>query len=90
MTDGTERWMERLAHAFTPAEWRGRSLAVVSAVFVFVAVMTVVQRALVSDSAAAWTFTAVHGLVVVIVVPVLIRRAVREWRDAQMSIEVPE
>ena len=86
----TERTVARLAHAFTPAEWTRRWLVIMSIVFVAVAALTVVQRALVSDSPMAWTFTAVHGAIVAIAVPVLIVRTVREWREAQASTGVPE
>ncbi|MEQ8840737.1 MAG: hypothetical protein RIB98_07125 [Acidimicrobiales bacterium] len=81
--------LDRIAHAFNPAEWRGRSLVIAIVVFVFVAVVTVVQRALVSDSTMAWVITGIHGALVAVVVPLLVRRTVREWRAAQPS-GVPE
>jgi Na+/melibiose symporter-like transporter len=84
------RSVERVAHAFTPSEWSGRSFAVVSVVFVVVAATTVVQRALVADGAVGWTITAIHAVIVAIVVPLLIGRAVRERRAAQASMDVPE
>jgi hypothetical protein len=87
---GTERTIERLAHAFSPAEWSGRSLFLGSVVFAFVAVVTVVQRALVATGVVGWTITAIHVVLVVVVVPVLVRRTVRQWRSVQASIEVPE
>ena len=86
----TERTVERIAHAFSPAEWTGRSLVLGSVVFAVVAAVTVVQRALVADSAVGWTITTIHALIAVVAVPVLVLRTAREWRAAQASIEVPE
>ena len=83
--DGATRTLERLAHAFTPAQWTGRGLVVAIIVFAAVGAITVVQRALVADSTVGWVVTGVHGLVVAIVVPVLSVRAVREWRRARQS-----
>lgn len=80
----------RLAHAFTPAEWSGRSLVVAIVVFALVGGITVLQRALVADDTVGWIITALHGAVVVVGVPLLSVRAVREWRAAQPSMGVPE
>lgn len=87
---GAERTVERIAHAFSPAEWSGRSLVIGSVVFAIVAVVTVVQRALVATGVVGWTITLLHAALVVVVVPVLVRRTVRQWRSVQASIEVPE
>jgi len=84
------RIVDRLAHAFSPAEWSRRSLVVASIVFVVVATTTVVQRALVARGAVGWAITVAHALIVAIVVPLLIVRAGREWRAAQASMDVPE
>lgn len=78
-----EQTIDRIAHAFTPAEWKGRSLAIAIVVLITVATLTVVQRALLADSATGWVFTAVHGAIVVVAVPALSIRAVRDWRAAQ-------
>lgn len=80
----------RIAHAFNPSEWSGRSLVVAIVVFAFVGAVTVVQRALVADDTVGWAITAVHGAVVSVGVPVLSMRAVRDWRAAQPSMGVPE
>ncbi len=86
---GAEKTIDRIAHAFNPAEWRGRSLVIAIAVFVVVATVTVVQRALVAESTMGWVITGIHGALVVVGVPALVVRAVREWRAAQAS-GVPE
>lgn len=78
-----ERTIDRIAHAFNPAEWKGRSLAGAIVVFAAVAALTVVQRALVADSPTGWAITVVHGLIVVLAVPALTTKAVRDWRAAQ-------
>ena len=72
--------IDRIAYAFTPSRWKGRSLVIVSVGFVVVAALTIVQRALVADGAIGWTITAIHAAVVIVVVPLLIGRTVREWR----------
>jgi len=74
------RNIERLAHALTPAEWSGPALGVGIVVLATVLGVTVLQRALVSDSATEWAITIVHGLIVAAIVPLLSVRAVREWR----------
>jgi hypothetical protein len=79
-----EQTIDRIAHAFTPAAWKGRSLVVVIVVFVTVATMTVVQRALLADSTVGWVITAIHGAIVAVVVPLLTFRAIRDWRAAQV------
>jgi len=71
---------ERLAHALTPWEWTGRSLVVGIIALAGFAAMTVCQRALVSDSTAAWVATGLHAAVALVVVPMLSIRAVRRWR----------
>jgi hypothetical protein len=76
----TDRVLERVAHALDPAGWKGPSVAVGLVVFAGVLALTVVQRALVADSTTAWILTALHGAVVVVVVPALSWRTVREWR----------
>ncbi len=78
-----EQTIDRIAHAFNPVEWKGRSLAIAIVVFVLVASLTVVQRALLADSAMGWVFTAVHAAIVLAVVPLLTIRTVREWRAAR-------
>jgi len=78
-----EDTIDRIAHAFTPAEWKGRSLAVAIVALVMVAALTVVQRALLADSAMGWVITAIHGTIVIVAVPALSMRAVRDWRAAQ-------
>ncbi|NIR37787.1 MAG: hypothetical protein GWN79_27245 [Actinobacteria bacterium] len=72
--------LDRIAHAFSPAEWSGRWLAVGILVFAAVAAITVVQRALLAEGPVGWSITVIHGLVVVVVVPVLSVRTVRQWR----------
>ena len=78
-----EQTIDRIAHAFSPTEWKGRSLAAVIVAFATIASLTVVQRALLAEGVTGWVITAIHGVIVVIVVPLLARRAVREWRAAQ-------
>jgi hypothetical protein len=77
--DAVEQTIDRIAHAFSPVGWSRRWLSVVSFVFVAVATLTVVQRALVADSAIGWIVTAIHGAIVLVVVPLLLRRTWREW-----------
>lgn len=78
-----QRTIDRIAHAFSPVEWKWRSLVVAIAVFAAVAAVTVVQRALFADSVMGWVFTAAHGAIVLVGVPALSIRAVREWRTAR-------
>jgi hypothetical protein len=78
-----EQTIDRIAHAFSPVEWKGRSLAIAIVVFVAVATLTVVQRALLADGAMGWVITSIHGAIVVVVVPALTIRTVRDWRAAQ-------
>ena len=78
-----ERTIDRIAHAFSPVEWKWRSLVVAIVVFATVAAITIVQRALFADSVMGWVFTAVHGAIVVVGVPALSIRAVRDWRAAR-------
>ena len=87
-----ERTIDRLARAFTPAEWSGRALVGAIVLFAVVGAITVVQRALVAKGAVGWTITGVHAAIVIVVVPLLSRRAIREWRAAQdqPSMGVPE
>lgn len=74
------RISERIAHAFDPAGWKRRSLAFGIVLFGFVLAVTVLQRALVADTATEWLITGVHGVVVIVVVPMLSTRTLREWR----------
>lgn len=92
MSPGPEPTIERIAHALTPWEWSGRALAVGIAALSVVGIVTVVQRALVADSAAEWAITGVHAAVVAVVVPVLAVRSVRRWRARrdQAPMGVPE
>ncbi len=76
-------WRERLAHALTPWEWRGRNLAALLVVFALVAATTVVQRALLAAGPTGWAWVVVHGVLAVVVVVALGRRAVRNWRAVQ-------
>ena len=76
-----ERTIDRVAHALTPAEWSGPSLAAGIVVLAAVLAVTVLQRALVAESTTEWAITAVHGLIVAAIVPVLSIRTVRQWRD---------
>ncbi len=64
-----EPTIERIAHAFSPAEWSGRWLAVAIIVFAVVATTTVVQRALLAEGTMGWIITAIHGTIVAVVVP---------------------
>lgn len=77
--------VERIAHAFDPSSWKRSSLVVVSVLFALIAGLSVVQRALVADSTTGWVITAVHGVIVVVAVPALIRYAWREWATANAS-----
>ena len=72
--------INRLAHAFDPSGWKKRNLVLVSVAFPSVLAMTVLQRALVADSTAAWAITAIHGLICVVLVPLLLRSTWRNWR----------
>ncbi len=83
--DSTERTIERLAHALTPAEWSGTSLAVGIVVLATVLTVTVVQRAMVADSTVEWVITSIHGLIVVAIVPLLSVRAVSQWRERRAA-----
>jgi hypothetical protein len=78
-----QRTIDLIAHAFSPVAWKWRSLVIAIVLFAAVATVTVVQRALISDSVMGWTFTAVHGAIALVGVPVLSIRAVREWRAAR-------
>ena len=86
----TDRLLERLAHAFDPAGWKGSSLVIGLVVFAVVLTLTVVQRALVAESTAGWVMTGIHGAIVAAIVPALSIRTVREWRSRQASSGVPE
>lgn len=72
--------IDRIAHAFDPARWKGRSLVVAIVVFVLIGVLIVVQRALLADDLTGWIITGIHAVIVVVAVPLLCRRAVRDWR----------
>ncbi len=93
MSPAAERTIGQIAHALTPWEWTGRTLAVVIVALVLFAGLTVVQRALVADSALAWAITGLHATVAAVIVPVLSIRAVRRWRSEradQLPTGVPE
>ncbi len=72
--------IDRLAHAFDPSGWKKRNLMLASVAFPSVLAVTVLQRALVADSTAAWAITAIHGLICVVLVPRLLRSTWRSWR----------
>lgn len=72
--------IDRLAHAFDPSEWKKRNLMLASVAFPSVLAVTVLQRALVADSTAAWAITAIHGLICVVLLPLLLRSTWRSWR----------
>jgi hypothetical protein len=74
--------IDRLAHAFDPSGWKKRNLVLASVAFPSVLAVTVLQRALVADSSAAWAITTVHGLICVVLVPLLLRSTWRSWRVA--------
>lgn len=74
--------IDRLAHAFDPSGWKKRNLVLASVAFPSVLAVTVLQRALVAESSAAWAITAVHGLICVVLVPLLFRSTWRNWRAA--------
>jgi hypothetical protein len=75
--------INRVAHAFNPAEWRGRSLAIAIVVFAVVLSVTVIQRALVADTTSEWVLTVIHGMIVAAIIPLLALRAVSDWRAVQ-------
>ena len=72
--------IDRLAHAFDPSGWKKRNLMLASVAFPSVLAVTVLQRALVADSTAAWAITAIHGLICVVLVLLLLRSTWRSWR----------
>lgn len=82
--------INRIAHAFDPRGWKKRSLVLASIALPFVLGVTVLQRAIVADSTTEWIITTLHGLAVVVIVPLLLRLAWRDWRAAQAEIGVPE
>lgn len=84
MSRDPEETISTIAHAFDPSGWQKRSLVVASAVLPLVLGVTVLQRAIVADSAAEWVLVGLHGLAVAVVVPVLLRLAWRDWRAAQV------
>lgn len=90
MSRDPEETIGRIAHAFDPSGWKRRSLVVASIVLPIVLGITVLQRALVADSTTEWVITALHGAAVVVIVPVLLRIAWRDWHAAQAEIGVPE
>lgn len=85
MSRAAERTIERIAHALTPWEWSGRAL--VAGIFALAGfgVLTVVQRVLVVDSTLGWALTGAHAAIVAVAVPLLSSRAVRRWREEQLS-----
>ncbi len=76
---------ERLAHALTPWEWRGRNLALLIVAFAVIAVVTVVQRALLAEGPTGWVWVVAHAAIAAVVVTSLSRRAVRNWRAVQAA-----
>ncbi len=90
MSRDPEETIRAVAHAFDPSRWQKRSLVIASALLPVVLGVTVLQRALVADSAAEWALVALHGATVVVIVPLLLRLAWRDWRGAQAEIGVPE
>ena len=82
MSRDPEQTIDRLAHAFDPSGWKKRNLVIASVLFPVVLAVTVLQRALVSDNTGEWTITAIHGAIVVVIVPLLLRYTWREWRAA--------
>jgi hypothetical protein len=52
--------------------------------------VTVVQRVLVADSTTEWALVFFHAAGVVVIVPLLLRIAWRDWRATQTEIGVPE
>ncbi|MEM9204027.1 MAG: hypothetical protein AAGC53_20495 [Actinomycetota bacterium] len=77
--------INRIAHAFDPRGWKKRSLVLASIALPFVLGITVLQRAIVADSTTEWAITTLHGLAVVVIVPLLLRIAWRDWRAAQVG-----
>ena len=90
MSRDPEETISTIAHAFDPSGWQKRSLVIASVLLPIVLGVTVLQRALVADSAAEWVLVTLHGAAVVAVVPFLLRIAWRDWRAAQAEIGVPE
>ncbi|MEM8707093.1 MAG: hypothetical protein AAGE98_11600 [Actinomycetota bacterium] len=82
MSREPEDTIDRLAHAFDPSGWKKRNLLIASVLFPVVLAVTVLQRALVSDNTAEWTITGVHAAICVVIVPMLLRHAWREWNAA--------
>jgi hypothetical protein len=80
MSRDSAQTIDRLAHAFDPSGWKKRNLMLASVAFPIVLAVTVLQRALVADSTAAWAITAIHGLICVVLVPLLLRSTWRSWR----------
>ncbi len=83
MSRDPEKTIDRLAHALTPAEWKGRNLAIGIIALALVLTVTVVQRALVADTTTEWVVTSVHAGIAAILAPVLSMRAVSDWRRAR-------
>ncbi len=90
MSRDPEETISRIAHAFDPSGWKRRSLVIASVLLPVILGVTVLQRALVADSTTEWVITALHGTAVVVIVPVLLRIAWRDWNAAQAEIGVPE
>ena len=83
MSRDPEETIGRIAHAFDPSGWQKRTLVVASVLLPIVLAVTVLQRAIVADSGAEWTLVVLHGAAVVVIVPLLLRVAWRDWRTAQ-------
>ncbi len=86
MSRDPEQTIDRLARAFDPSGWKRRNLIVASVAFPFVLAVSVLQRALVSDNTAEWMITTVHGLICVVIVPLLLGHTWREWRAANPDV----
>ena len=79
MSRDPEETIGRIAHAFDPSGWQKRSLVVASVLLPIVLAVTVLQRAIVADSGVEWTLVVLHGAAVVVIVPLLLRVAWRDW-----------
>ena len=86
MSRDPEETIGRIAHAFDPSGWKKRSLVIASIALPFVLGVTVLQRAIVADSTTEWVITTLHGAAVVVIVPILLRIAWRDWRAANDDV----
>lgn len=90
MSRDTEQAIGWIAHAFDCSGWQKRSLVIASVLLPVVLGVTVVQRVLVADSTTEWALVFFHAAGVVVIVPLLLRIAWRDWRATQTKIGVPE